>query len=144
MPCFIPGEPILGVCIGSSLYQLPDLGWVGNGFYPFFKGFLNQSLGVNYETSTFDCKNFAAGAAFMAEVCQRQTAGHKVESALAFGWMFLRPGIEWNVPLGAGHAINFFVSSNNNRLELWGLEPQTGVIQSLSKIVLDTIIQGVI
>ena len=113
--------------IEGNNYQLPTTEWVLGNYSQDLRWQL-QKLGMNqYVPEVNCCRQYAHFAMFVAARCQLSAARNEaIPHPLAFGFVAL---IAQN---GGGHAINCFVTRENDQPALKFYEPQTQQLVELT------------
>jgi len=111
--------------IDDELYTLPSKNWVETTFSNEFFKFLSEEKLQQYELDSNDCDNFAGWARLFAQKLNNNTKSQG-KSSILFG------EFDYKEDKGGYHAINFFISLEDEKYKIYFYEPQTQKIIFLS------------
>lgn len=123
----------------TSIYIMPDKNyvlttkdWIQSEFSAGLSAFQFQMGMNNWTSESNDCDKFASATTFYAKWLNHSSPNRSFAASLACGEVYYKRG-------NGGHAINFFIIKDQEKLKILFYEPQTRLFVSLTDVEVSSI-----
>lgn len=115
------------LALPDTTYLMPTKSWIEKEFSQGLAAFQFQ-MGIDkWSSESNDCDKFAIAASFYCKWLNHSSPNRKYSAGIACGEIY------YIRDAGGGHAINFFLTSDGDKIKTVFYEPQTRMIVALSE-----------